>query len=230
MVLLPFHVVAGLVGLVAGFIALYAAKGAPLHRRAGVAFVGSMVPMAVTGMLISAIEGDAPAINIPAALVTLYMVVTGFWTVRRPDGAPWLDAAAMWFAFAVALACLPLAISAGARGGAAAGMAYPLFLFGGLALVGGIGDRRLIHAGGMSGATRLRRHLWRMCVALLIATMAFFGPSERVPAPLPLRLVPIFAVLGTMCYWLWRTRRRATTRRAAVAVPAPSYSAHEVLP
>lgn len=233
MVLLPFHVAAGVIGLVAGFLALYAAKGAPLHRRAGVAFVGSMVPMALTGMLISALEGVAPMINIPAAVVTLYTVVTAFATVRQPDGTSRIDTAAMWFAFAAAIGCLAPAITAAARGGAAAGMAYPLVLFGGIALAGGVGDRRLIRSRGVWGTARLRRHLWRMCVALLIAALSFFAPPERVPAPLPLRLVPVVAILFTMFYWLWRTRQRRVTRRAVApaAVNAPaSYSAHEVLP
>ena len=63
------------------------------------------------------------------------------------------------------------------------------------------------------GTARLRRHLWRMCVALFIAAGSFFlGPVRRIPEPLripALRLIPL-VVLLTMVYWLWRHRRKRT--------------------
>jgi len=56
------HIVAGGLGLLSGYVALYATKGAALHRRSGMLFVDVMTTMAITGMLISAVEGVAPAI------------------------------------------------------------------------------------------------------------------------------------------------------------------------
>jgi len=53
-------------GLVFGYVALYAAKGAPLHRSIGLLFVYAMLPMALFGMTISAFQNVAPEINIPA--------------------------------------------------------------------------------------------------------------------------------------------------------------------
>lgn len=55
-----------------------------MHRKSGMFFVGVMLTMSVTGMLISAVGGVAPAINIPSALLTFYLVVTGLATVRSP--------------------------------------------------------------------------------------------------------------------------------------------------
>ena len=40
------HIVAGLLSLLAGFTALYAAKGGDWHRRAGTVFFGAMLVMA----------------------------------------------------------------------------------------------------------------------------------------------------------------------------------------
>ena len=50
--LLPVHIVAGCLGILSGFVALYAAKGAPLHRRVGMFFVTVMLTMASTGMVL----------------------------------------------------------------------------------------------------------------------------------------------------------------------------------
>ena len=37
----------------------------------------------------------------------------------------------------------------------------------------------MLRAGGMHGTARLKRHLWRMCVALPIAAASFFrGPVD----------------------------------------------------
>jgi hypothetical protein len=176
--------------------------------------------MAVGGMLIAAVEGVAPAINIPTALLTFYLVVTSLTTVR-PLGAAarWMDPTFMLMAFAVSLGCFVLGATAIGNGGAAAGMAYPLFLFGGVGMAAGIGDRRMIRAGGVRGASRVKRHLWRMCFALFLAAMAFFlGQADVFPRPLrsrPLLALPVLAVLATMFYWLWRLRAKQSRQRTS---------------
>ena len=76
------HIAAGSLALIAGYVALYASKGAPLHRRAGMVFVYSMVTMCVAGALISAVRGVAMKLNIPVAFLTAYLVVTSLTTVR----------------------------------------------------------------------------------------------------------------------------------------------------
>jgi len=222
--LLPFHILAGCLGLVSGFIALYAAKGAATHRKSGILFVCVMLPMAVTGLLISAIEGVAPAINIPTALLTFYLVTTSLTTVRPVAVSRWLDLAGMRLAFALTVLCVVLGVRAIGIGGAEAGMAYPLALFGGVAFAGALGDRRMIKAGGVRGASRLKRHLWRMSFALALATMAFFlGQADVFPKPLrimPLLALPMLSVLATMFFWMWRLRARTRLeRRAAILAP-----------
>jgi uncharacterized membrane protein len=223
MVLL-LHILAGGLGLLSGYVALYAAKGAPLHRKSGMLFVCVMLVLSVTGMLISAVEGVAPAINIPASLLTSYLVITSLATVRPPAaGSRRLDIAAMLMALAIGLACITLGVAAIANGGAAAGMAFPLFMFGVVGLLASAGDRRMRRAGGLRGAPRLARHLWRMCFALFIASIAFFTGQGRVPEVIRIPallaagvLLPIVAIL----YWLWRIRGRRTLR-GLVHVSAP---------
>jgi uncharacterized membrane protein len=211
--ILPVHILAGLLGLLSGFIALYAAKGASLHRRSGVFFVCVMLPMAMTGLLISAVEGVAPAINIPTAWLTFYLVITALTTVRPVAVSRRLDVAGMWMAFALTALCVALGVRGITPGGAEAGVAYPLALFGGVALAAGVGDRRMIRAGGVDGASRLKRHLWRVSFALALASMAFFiGQADVFPKPvriMPMLALPTLAVLATMFSWFWRLRRRS---------------------
>jgi len=94
--------------------------------------------------------------------------------------------------------------------------AFPFFLFGVIGVLGSIGDLRALRSGVARGAPRLARHLWRMCTALLIASMSFFiGQAKVIPKPIrimPLLALPILAVLVTMLYWVWRIRIRRSTR------------------
>jgi uncharacterized membrane protein len=59
------HIVAGILTVVFGYLALYAPKGARLHRKSGMLFVYAMLTTAVFGATIAAARGVAPAINIP---------------------------------------------------------------------------------------------------------------------------------------------------------------------
>ena len=219
MMLIPFHVIAGAIAIVSGLVALYAFKGGTLHRKSGTIFACAMLVMSLSGAVM-AVGREGAAINIPAGLVTAYLVITSLATVRAPfPGSRRLDRGAMVAAFAIGAASLLVAITGGARGG----MAFPLVMFGVVALFAGEGDRRMIRAGGLEGASRLRRHLWRMCTALFIAAGSFFlGPVRRIPEPLripALRLIPL-VVLLTMAWWLWRYRRRRVPRNV-VGVSAP---------
>jgi hypothetical protein len=214
------HILAGSLGLLSGYVALYASKGAAVHRKSGLVFVCVMLTMATTGFLISAIEGVAPAINIPTALLVFYLVVTALTTVRPLPVPRAFDAAGMVGAFVIAIGCVATAFVSIGKGGAEAGAAYPLFLFAGVALAAGNGDRRLIRDGAARGARRLRRHLWRMCFALALAATAFFlGQADVFPRPIrirPLLALPVLTVLASMFFWLWRTRaRRMASPRAA---------------
>lgn len=207
-----FHVLAGALGLITGFVALSVSKGGDRHRVSGRIFVSAMLAMAVSGAAIAAFQGVAPAINIPAAMVTAYLVITAFTTVRpRTDAMCLLDRAAMRVAFVTAGVCLISGIVTLTRGGRGSGMAYPLFLFGAVAFFAARGDVRMLRLDALEPASRLRRHLWRMCAALFIAAGSFFlGQADEVPAALripALLAVPAFAPLLAMLYWLRRVRR-----------------------
>jgi uncharacterized membrane protein len=209
--LIPLHVLCGAIAIVSGIVALYARKGARMHRRVGSVFVYAMLIMSLSGAVM-AVGTSAAAMNIPAGLVTAYLVLTGLLTVRPPSArSRRIEHGAMSAAFVFSLISLVLALVSGARENR--GFVFPLLMFAGLAMGAGIGDRRMLLAGGLHGAPRLKRHLWRMCVGLFIAAASFFlGPVRRIPEPLripALRLIPLI-VLVTMVYWLWRLRRRGS--------------------
>ena len=211
---LVIHILAGSLGLISGFVALYATKGAPVHRRAGMIFVCVMLTMTLTGTIIAAVRGAAPAINIPAAVITAYLVVTGLITVRPTvKGARWLTIGGMLVAFAVGSITLSFGLQAAASGGTKQGMpAFPFLMFGVIGVLGSVGDLRMIRSGGLQGAPRLARHLWRMSLALLIAAMSFFfGQADELPKAVRipgLLALPVLAVLATMLFWVWRIRIR----------------------
>ena len=207
---MTLHIVAGGVGLLSGFVALYAAKGARLHRASGTLFVYSMVTMAMLGVTIAAVFGPAAAINVPAGLLTTYLVITGLMTVapQRPQWR-WIEIGLLLVALAVSVSMLSLAVDSLARGKSGAFVA-PMFIFATIGLLGGVGDVRVLRSLPRTAGARLRRHLWRMSTALLIASLSF---SVRLPRilPAPLRTpaayaLPTLAVLVTMLYWLWRVR------------------------
>jgi hypothetical protein len=214
------HILAGGVGLLAGYVALYSAKGAPLHRRSGMAFVYAMLAMCFFGTLMAIVRGVAPSINIPAGVLTAYLVITSLITVRPLGGrSRRVDAGLMVVALAVGLASLAFGFEAVASpdGKGRDGMpAFPFFMFGGVGTLAALLDLRMIWTGPLEGARRLARHLWRMSFALFIAAMSFFiGQAKVFPAPIrimPLLALPVLAVLVTMVYWLWRVRIRRSFR------------------
>jgi len=209
MSLLPFHVLGGAVAIVFGLIALTAGKGGWLHGKSGTVFVYAMLVMSLSGALV-AIGRTGAAVNIPAGLVTAYLVVSGLLTIRPPSPrSRRVERLAMFAALAFSGGIFVSSIVSASQGQTA--FAVPAAMFGVLALCAGIGDWRMLRAGGLRGRERLRRHLWRMCTALFVASGSFFlGPVRRIPEPLraaPFRAIPLLVLLA-MVYWLWRLRRQ----------------------
>ena len=214
------HILAGSLGLLTGYVALYAAKGAPLHRRSGMVFVYAMLTMSVFGTSIAIVRGVAPAINIPAGILTAYLVITALTTIRPIAGTRWLDVGLMLVALTLGMTDLTFGFQALANGGTRFGMpAFPFFMFGVVGTLGGVGDLRVLRSGALTGTSRLARHLWRMCFALFIAALSAsvqFAKMLPQPVRMPVLVLPMLAVLVAMFYWLWRVRIRRSLRGLAV--------------
>jgi hypothetical protein len=215
--MMPVHIVAGGLALVAGFVALYTAKGGTVHRRSGTLFVYAMLTMAGTGAVMAALQGGEGSTI--GGVMTCYLVVTGLTTMRRP--AWWsrrLDVGLMLLVGVVCATTFTLGfVTLASPTGRMDGLPpFPFFMFGVVGLLAVVGDVRMIRAGGVRGTSRLVRHLWRMTWALWIATSSFFlGQAKVIPEPVripALLALPVIAVLVTMLYWLWRVRVRQSVR------------------
>lgn len=148
-----------------------------MHRAAGTVFHLSMLVMAVFA--------DHLAVTIPEQIpnqfvgtFTIYLLVTAWMTVRRKErslGAPEKIALLVILLLCLPFAALSLQLATGLE--PAFKSAVPLegpvwialYSFTFLAAMAAIGDAKLGLAGGITGAHRIGRHLWRMCLGLTSA-------------------------------------------------------------
>ena len=215
---LAFHALAGTVALAAGSVAIAARKGGTWHRQAGVVFVYTMIAMGLAAVGISVYEGKQA---VAGGALTAYLIFTAWTTVRPVPGVGrGVDVALMllaflfaWGGFATAFATLDMP---GQRNeGVPAGM--HVFLSS-VVLLAALGDARMIYDGGIQGARRLARHLWRMCFGLFIATGSFIAQLVRMTfMPDWTRSVPVILALAAgplivLLYWMWRVRLRQNLR------------------
>lgn len=207
--ILPVHVLAGMIALIVGYVALFAAKGGRLHKQAGKTFVYAMVVMALGGSFLAATDPKGSPINIVAGLVTFYLVTTAMLTMRKQWRPGRLDVAVAIAAFLFAV----LAFNVGTSGRRDAS---PAIMFGIVAVFGGIGDVRMLRAGGIQGPRRIRRHVWRMCFGMVVAAGSFFlGPRGRVPEIIyypSLLPIPVLIPVLMMVFWLVRLRVKKSFR------------------
>ena len=217
MVLLPIHIIAGLTGIVSGFVALYTLKGGKLHRKGGMIFVYAMLAVAITGIAMGALISEMSAV-IPGAL-TFYLVITALLTVRHSVlKFYWIDLAAMLWGLTVGIVSIIYGL-------VAEGQPTALYLiFGAVALLAVLGDMRMMLSRGIQGARRITRHLWRMCLALFIANGSFFlGQADEFPEGLrnyAVLAIPVLLVLITMFYWIARVSFTKWYRRFQQQFPA----------
>ena len=211
MTLVLVHIVAGLAAILAGTVALSAAKGGTLHRKAGAMFVATMIVMGSMGAIMAAgrLENPLQKFNIIAGLFVVYLVATALLTVRMEARKRWIDVAALVAAIGIATFSLGMALLTTPDPKFRWFPTVPAAIFGTVALLAAIGDVRMIRAGGLKGKHRIARHLWRMCVAMFIATGSFFAGQAKVFPPeyrsAALMFGPMLAVLAVMIYWWVKT-------------------------
>jgi uncharacterized membrane protein len=212
------HIGAGALSIGAGFVALFARKGGAWHARAGTVFVVAMVAMAGLGALIALMIVSRPTAVVGA--LTAYLVLSSWMTVRRPAGETGrIERWAFGYILAVIAADLFLIVTGRTD-------EYPVFvpmIFGMIAAIAAFGDWRTLRAGGVAGPARINRHLWRMCAAMLIATMSFFfGQSDEFPEAIRKSALPWLPILTVIAVWLWQANRMRIRRVTVAMKKAPA--------
>ena len=191
-----------------------------MHRIAGGVFFASMLVMAgFADYLAVAVPDQIP--NFIIGTFTIYLVATAWLTVRRKEGT---IGVAEKIALAVILClCLPFAalsfeLATGLTPTLKSAVplkgvvAIALYAFTLLIALAAIGDARMLWAGGIAGARRIARHLWRMCLGLAMAAGSAFtnGLPRLLPddlhVPLGVLFAPQLGVLVLLAYWLIRVR------------------------
>ncbi|HWW61513.1 MAG TPA: hypothetical protein VN181_09110 [Thermoanaerobaculia bacterium] len=219
--LILFHVVNVCAVLPSGALAMIARKGSGWHGAAGTVFFVSMLGMASSGAFISAFLKPI-VINVVVGLLSIYLVSTAWRAAKRRNGATdAFDIGAFVWIVAVGIIAVGSGIEAAMS---PTGMkqdvpAVLYFVFGSVALLCAVTDIRMFVRGGVFGGRRIARHLWRMGLALLIATISFFPGQARL-FPKWLRdtnflYVPHVLLIGSMLFWMYRVsaKRRMVEAR-----------------
>ena len=212
------HVVAATVAMVSGYLAMTLRKGSGLHGAAGTIFAVSML-IATSGGAIVALFLHPNAGNAMGSILPFYLAATAWIAAKRRSGKPGvIDVVALVYALAVSTVGIVWGIEAVRNGGLKDG--YPstlFFVFGTIAFLFAMADVRMLRNGGVTGNKRIARHLVRMCLALLMASLSLYPGTARV-FPIWLRqtnllFIPHVLLFGSMLLWSVRMR----TRRAQLA-------------
>ena len=221
-IVLVLHITSGGVALVSGAVALLARKGEQLHRVAGTLFFLAMLVTAAIGAAVAPFLTDGQRPNTVAGVLTFYLVLTAWTTVRRQDGG--VDRFAIVGFFVAVGSVLAGVLFALEAQGSSTGtidnsppQAFILFMI--VGAFAAASELKVILRGGISGAPRIARHLWRMCVGLFIAAGSFFlGQPQVFPESVrgsAILFVPVFAPLVLLVFWLLRVRLTNWTKREA---------------
>ena len=218
--ILFLHIAGGSVGIVSGFVAIAARKGARLHAIAGTVFFVAMLTMATIATAVSPALDKDRWTNTTAGAFTLYLLATAWVAVRRRPaqvGRFEIVATAIPLGIIVMAACLAVHY---------VGRPTPedfatVYVFAGISALAVTCDIVMILRHGLVGPARIARHLWRMSAALFVATGSFFmGQQKFLPEPIRgtfIPMLPVFAVLALLIFWMFRVRLSRAFRPQAVA-------------
>jgi uncharacterized membrane protein len=211
LLLLVLHISAGIVGILAGTAAMSFRKGSPRHALAGEVFVVAMLTLGASAVYLAVMKHQLG--NVLGGVFAFYLVATAWAAARRGDGETGIfDWAAMLIPLLVGIALLILGLEV-VYGHAKPPKGVPIgmyFVMGSVMLLAAAGDIRMLVRGGVFGAKRIVRHLWRMCFGFFIATGSFFlGQQQVFPAWLPgssILFIPATFPLLLLIFWLLRVR------------------------
>jgi uncharacterized membrane protein len=205
-IIILFHIAAGAMALLFGFIAITSTKGNARHKQVGKIYLVSMLILGLTGIVV-AVARDIPLSMLNGAVIC-YFVLSSLSAIRNAEYeisvfdkyltilSSFLVLAFAWFAYQVTQS------ENGQLGGF--GMAEYV-VFGSVMLFSTIADIRYLLKSGLSRIQKLVRHIWRMFFPLFMATAAFFlGQAKLFPKSLQsieFLALPVVFVILSMIYW-----------------------------
>jgi hypothetical protein len=216
---LILHVIAGTIALFAGIVAVSSRKGAGTHRVSGTLFFVSMLVMAVLADYLAVVIPEQIP-NLFIGTFTIYLVTTAWLTVRRKGsvGIPEKIALLVILCLCVPFAILSFQLATGLQPSFKSATPFEgpvrvaIYTFTFFVAMATIGDARLVWIGGVAGARRIGRHLWRMCLGLTLAAGSAFTNGlprllpETVHVPLIFLFVPQLSSLALLIFWVIRVR------------------------
>jgi len=211
------HIIGGLAGILSGAVALCLRKGSRWHTFVGRVFVVSMLTMSGTAAYRAYVAPNGQPVNFYMGLLTFYLVLTAWMAGRRRNGGTGpLEWVALLFAVGVAGGLIRMGLSNSRFAGVT-------FFFAAVASLAAVLDVRNLVRGGVTGTSRLVRHLWRMTAALYIAVGSFFlGQAQLFPYAVRktgLLFVPTVLVVLSLLFWLIRVLFAKPYKRSAAPSP-----------
>jgi hypothetical protein len=210
--ILVLHIIAGTLGMLSGFVAVFLRKGSRQHGLPGNVFVIAMLSLSASGVYLAVMKSQPG--NILGGTLTFYLVATAWMTARRRDNAGLgiFDWAALLVVLGIAACQITFGLEAAFS---PTGLKYdyppwPYFFLGTVAVLAVTGDVRMLARNGISGTRRIARHLWRMCFALFIAASSIFLARQQL-FPTIFRKTGALAFLSflpllLMIFWFVRVR------------------------
>ena len=201
------HASAGAIGMLSGATALIVVKGSRPHRQAGTVFFLAMSATAASGAYLGVVTNEF--VNVIAGMLTLYVLITAWMAVRRPEGQiGWFEIGSFLVATMGSLAATYGAVAALRNPEALLG-GIPAVVFAVIITLMALADLSVLVRRGLRGRQRVARHLWRMMLGFAAAVGSFFpGQLQIFPEwvqqvrPIVVLFIPFFTVIGLMFFWL----------------------------
>lgn len=190
--MLIFHIIAGSLVLLFGIGSLTFSKGKKLHRQSGNLFFLSLNLMAGSAMFLS----DDPIVP----LTSMYFAATAWAIVIRPEKKTGFFEIIAFITISILTARYFIV----ATSTAPSFMSTMFYIFGSVSLLATILDLNMIIRGGLSGAHRIARHLWRMCYALSGAVLSFAANTADTWPEFINPYAPNLILIALIIFWLIR--------------------------
>ncbi len=242
------HVLIGSIGMISGLAALVFAKGKKHHKLAGNIFFITMLVSASFGLYTAYLKTDIPfstaLFTCFIGFFTLYLVFTSWVTVKRSPGQKGkAETIALIYILAVAIYALTVGVDAALADGGVEKNGAPamdvgiFYFFAAFAILLALGDLHLILRGGIGGAKRIARHLWRMTMAFIMSVaIVFLGNSHVFPEfvqdarlfSLPLLAIPVLSLIVVMFWSLLKVLVLKKHKKSAPLNPKTDIQMSEV--